>query len=199
MKISKSTNTDSHWILFLILPFFAGIAAIKRFRAPWAKNIIWAFIIFYGFTYAIGKESNNDDINRYAEELHSLYGKSLTFHQAVNLFKEGEEVDILRTLLAIVISRVTDSHEILTGVYALSFGFFYTRNIWYLLDRLRGNIKPLTVILIAVFVLINPFWNINGFRFNTAVHIFFYGLLPYLYEGKRRMLIVSALSLLVHF
>jgi hypothetical protein len=197
--VKTADNTDSHWLLFLMVPFFAGIAAIKRFRAPWAKNIIWAFVIFYGATYALGKESGEDDINRYVEQLRELYGKSLSFDQSVKLFKESGEADILRTFLAISISRFTDSKEVLTGVYGLIFGFFFSRNVWYVLDRTKGKIKPFTFILIAVFILINPFWNINGFRFNTAMHIFFYGLIPYLYTGKRKTLPICALSILVHF
>ena len=41
------------------------------------------------------------------------------------------------------------------------------------------------ILLFFTFVLINPFWNINGFRYNTADQIFIYGILLYFVEGKK--------------
>ncbi|MBL0356327.1 MAG: EpsG family protein [Chitinophagaceae bacterium] len=159
--------------------------------------------MFYGFTFAIGKESlianNESDIVRYVSELKELYGKDLSFDDAIKVFTESGEADILRTFLAIVISRFSNSQQVLTAVYGFIFGFFFSRNIWYVIERLNGKLKGMTILLLLVFFLVNPFWNINGFRFNTAVHIFIYGLLPFLYEGKKKGILIAASAVLVHF
>ena len=202
VKVSKN---NSHWVLFLILPFFTAIRAMQNFRAPWAKNILWAFVVFYGFTFTIGAETRSkgedagSDINRYVDELGSLYGKPLTLDQSVKYFKESGEADVLRTILSIVVSRFTNSQRVLTAVYAIIFGFFFTRNLWYVLMRLKGKPKFFSLILFSSFFLLDSFWEINGFRFNTAVHIFIYGLLPYLFEGKKRSLWICVSTVLVHF
>lgn len=203
--ISRRQPNSSHWFLFLLLPFFAGMKALQNFRAPWAKNILWAFVVFYGFTFTIGKETSSTssdsggDINRYVEEFQSLYGKPLTLSESIDFFKESGEADILRTIIAIILSRVTDSQRVLTAVYGFIFGFFFTRNLWYLLSRVKGRLRFYSVILFTSFFLLDSFWEINGFRFNTATHIFVYGLLPYLFEGKKKYIWFSVSSILVHF
>jgi hypothetical protein len=60
-------------------------------------------------------------------------------------------------------------------------------------------LKFITIILFACYFLVIPIWNINGFRFWTASHIFLYGILPYLFEGKKKGIYVAVSSILVHF
>src|SRR5699024_1023376 len=79
------------------------------------------------------------------------------------------------------------------------YGFFFSRNIWYVMERLEGKIRPATILLFSCFCLVMPFWFINGFRMWTAAHIFIYGLLPYLFEGRKSGLVIAVLSILVHY
>lgn len=195
----KLQASDSHWFLFIVFPFFSLITAVRSFRASWAKNIVWAFVVFYGFTFAIGKESSDNDINRYVGELKEMYLKDFSVNEFVNFFTESGEVDLARTLIAIIVSRFSQNQQVLTAVYGFIFGFFFTRNLWYIFDRLKGNLKWLSIIMLLIFFLVNPFWNINGFRFNTAAHIFIFGLLPYLVENKKKSLVFCFLSILMHF
>lgn len=195
----KLQASDSHWFLFLLFPFFATITALRNYKAPWAKNVVWAFIVFYGFTFAVGKENEDADIIRYVDGMKELYGRSLDFSAMVELFRESGEADILRTIIAIVVSRFTNSASVLTGTYGFIFGFFFTRCLWYIIERLQGKLKWRTIFFLLVFFLVDPFWNINGFRFNTAALIFVYGAMPFLYENKKTRLIFCFLSVLVHF
>jgi len=181
------------------LPFFASITAIRSYKAPWAKNVVWAFVVFYGFTFAIAKESVDADINRYLDDLKELYGRSLSLIDILEIFKESGEADVVRTLIAIIVSRFSQSAAVLTAVYGFIFGFFFTRSFWYILDRLQGRLKGTVIFFLLVFFLVNPIWNINGFRFNTAAFVFVYGLLPYLYENKKGKLLFCAISILFHF
>jgi len=202
----KATNsTDlSHWYLFFIFPVLAGFNALKYFRAPWAKNIIWAFVVFYGFTIGISNEKSSEDggtadIFRYAEKISDFNKLELSISKIQTLYIENDDVDILNLTLAIGISRFTDSMQVMAAIYGFIFGFFFTRNMWYVLERISGKIQPALLILIAAFFLVNPIWNLGGFRFWTAAHIFIYGILPFLFEGKKGGLLVSVLSILVHF
>ena len=195
----KLQGSDSHWFLFLLMPFFAAITAVRNYKSPWAKNIVWAFVIFYGYTFAISKENDDTDIIRYVDELKELYGKSLSFGDILDLFRESGDADVVRTIIAIVVSRFSNNAQVLTAVYGFIFGFFYSRCIWYITERMLGKLKWATVLMIAVYVLINPFWNLNGFRFNTAILVFMYGALPFLFEKNKFRLIWCYLSVLVHF
>lgn len=186
-------------ILFFIWPFLAVASAFKNYSSSWGKNIVWAFVAFYGFAFAIGAESSGSDINRYVDELVYLHSIDMNAADAIEYYRNSGEVDILRTFIAVTVSRFTDSQAILTLIYGIIFGFFFSRNIWFVLQRLEGRIKPITILLIACLFLVIPIWQMNGFRFWTAAHMFIYGLLPFLFEEKKSGIVICVLSLLVHF
>lgn len=186
-------------IIFFIWPLLSLILAFKDYRSNWGKNILWAFVAFYGLAFAIGTQSENSDIVRYVDEVEYLHGMGMSLNDAVEYYSESEEIDILRTFIAVTVSRFTDNQMVLTLIYGIIFGFFYSRNVWYVLQRLQGNMRLLTVLLFACFFLVIPMWNITTFRMWTAAHIFIYGVMPYLFEGKRRGVLIATLAILVHF
>src|SRR5699024_3364969 len=195
MEQDNSKNKFYSAILFLIWPFLALISAFKNYRSGWGKNVLWAFIAFYGFSFAIGAESQGSDIVRYVAELQYLHGIPITFSFAVNYFLQSGEIDIVRTIIALVVSRFTGSQAVLTLIYGIIFGYFCSRNMWFVLERFEGRMRPITILLFSCFFLVIPFWDINGFRMWTAAHIFIYGLLPFLFDGKRRGVFIASLSI----
>lgn len=199
MNIKKEKQGFYAAILFLIWPLLAFASAFKNYREPWGKNIVWAFVAFYGFTFTIGTESAESDIVRYVAEVEYLHNVEMSPATALQYYRESGEIDVLRTLIAVILSRITDSQTVLTLVYGIIFGFFFSRNIWYVLDHLRGRLRPITIVLLICFALVQPFWNINGFRMGAATAIFVYGALPLLFEGKKKGIFISAASILVHF
>ena len=186
-------------ILFLVWPLLALASAFRNYKSHWAKNMLWAFVAFYGFCFAIGAENSGADIVRYVAQYQELHDVNMTFATAQRYFIESGEIDIARTIIAIILSRFTDSQSVLTLVYGIIFGFFFSRNMWYVLEHFKGKIRPITILLFICFSLIVPIWNINGFRMWTAAHIFIYGLLPFLFEGKRGGVIISSLAILMHY
>lgn len=185
--------------LFLVWPMLAAVSAIRNYNSPWAKNIFWAFCAFFGFTVAIGAESQGSDIVRYAARIEYLHGMEMGLADAIEYFMESGEVDFLNTLISVLVSRFTGSQAVLTLVYGTIFGYFLSRNMWYLFEQLEGKLLPVTIILLVCFFLVNPIWRLNGFRMWTATHIFLFGLLPYLLEGRRDRLWITVLSFTVHF
>ena len=200
--VATYQNKD-HWYLFLLLPFLAVIMAIRSFRTSWAKNIIWAFVVFYGFTFSIsapvGKEAGSADINRNTDQVTNLYESNLGFAGIAKLYRDNTDIDILQLTISIAVSFITDSPRVLTAVFGLVFGFFYSRNIWFVLERMNGKLKLTAILLLVAYSLIDPIWNINGFRFFTAAQVYIYGLLPFIFDGKKKGILISAISILVHF
>jgi hypothetical protein len=186
-------------ILFLVWPFLSLCSAFWNYKSRWGKNILWAFVAFYGFVFAIGAENQGADIVRYAVEVEELHRAKMTASDAVDYFLASGQVDFFETILNITLSRVTDSQAVVTLVYGIIFGFFFSRNMWFILERLKGKIRLITVLVFVCFFLVVPIWNMNGFRFWTATHIFVYGALPYLFDGKKSRVIVASLSVIVHF
>jgi EpsG family len=189
------------WVIFFLSPIISLFVALRNYRAPWVKNVAWAFIIFYGVNFFIYDELM--DANRYAEKLKNLHETEITTDNFLDLFFSDEEssyLDFAAPVTTFLISRFTDNYAILFGTYALIFGFFYSRNIWFLLDRMDENLRPASLILFIMICLVVPFWSINGFRFWTATQVFIYGMLPYIFLEKRtKYLLMASSAVFFHF
>jgi hypothetical protein len=109
------------------------------------------------------------------------------------------QLDIYQPIITFLVSRISSNPSFFFAVIALVFGFFYSRNIWYLLGLLQEKKNLFVILFMMVFILLNPIWFINGFRMYTAIHVFIFGALPYLLEGKRSRLVWIFLSILIHF
>src|SRR5699024_6267446 len=147
----NSKNGFYSAILFLIWPLLSLISAFRNHRSSWAKNLLWAFVAFYGLSFAIGGGNQGSDIVRYVAEVKRLHARQMTVEDMWVYYQQRGEIDILRTLIAVVVSRVTDSQTVLTLVYGIIFGFFFSRNIWYVMERLEGKIRPATILLFSCF------------------------------------------------
>jgi len=188
------------WFLFLLNPFVSMLLALKTYTKPYTMNIFWAFCVFYGLAFTIGTESTNSDIVRYTSELEYLYTENnLSFNEALEIFYTSGEIDILRSIISFGLSRFTDSQAILTMVYAFFFGYFYSRNIWYVFKLLKGKLNLSTKLFLFALIILIPIWSINGFRMWTAFHVFMFGLLPYIFENNKNKLVFVVLSVAVHF
>jgi hypothetical protein len=189
------------WTIFVLSPIVSLFIALKTFRAPWVKNVLWAFIVFYGVNFVIYDDMM--DANRYAEKLTNLHRTEITADNFFGLFFSDEEssyLDFAAPVTTFIISRFTENYAVLFGTYAFIFGFFYSRNIWFLLDRTSDRLKWPAIILFVLICLVVPFWSINGFRFWTASQVFLYGMLPYVFEEKRKKnLLLAASAMLFHF
>lgn len=199
MKIStaKEANTNL-WVIFFLWPVGALITSLKYYRQNWAKNGLWLFIIFFGFTFIA---QDGQDSSKYIEYFQAFHSSNNNFSVLADaLYSEGSGyVDIFQPLLTMIVAQFTRDSRVLMAVFALFFGFFYSRNIWYLVDRTEGKLNVYLVVFIIIFALVVPFWFINGVRFWTAAHVFLYGAFLFFLDNKTRGLWVSFLSVFVHF
>ncbi len=185
--------------LFLLSPTIGVVQAFKHYREHWAKNSIWLFVIFYGFTMY---RPELMDSSRYVAKLQELYNQSVSWDSFTQSFytEDGDTVDLYQPLVTYLLSMITDSGNILFAVFGFVFGYFYSRNIWMMIDML-GNKKPDKIfwIMVAAFISVIGFWNLNGVRMWTAAHIFFYGAFQFLMQHKKKGFLIAASTILVHF
>ena len=189
----------NNFIFFLFSPFIGLIQAIKHYRESWAQNSVWLFVIFYGYTMY---RPEIMDSSRYVTKLQELYGAPINWSGFVANFYSDETgtVDIYQPLITYILALFTNNGNILFAVFGILFGYFYSRNIWLLLD-LSKNQKmnvTLTAILVA-FCCVVGFWSLNGVRMWTAAHMFFYGAFLLLVNGRKKGITIAILSILVHF
>jgi len=186
----------------MIWPFGIMLLALRSWRKSWSKNIFWAFCIFFGFTFVIVENIEDAaDSARYAQLLVEYSNSVLDFKSLIRSFysESSAYVDVAQPIITYLVSIFTVNPSILFSVFAMIFGFFYSRNIWYILSNIKDDLNPLLILFIFVFALTNPIWFINGFRMWTAAQIFVYGALPFLFEGKYQKLFWSFLSIFFHF
>lgn len=183
---------------FIIFPFLGFIQALKNYRQSWAKPTVIAFVAFFGLTMV---KNESVDSSRYVHKLEGMYASNKSFDDIkASLYSDEDgQTDIYVTIVTYFVSWFTDSGNFLFLIYGLIFGYFYANNIWLVLDQSKGKLSWEQYLLLASFALIVGFWTLNAVRMWTATHVFFYGAFIYLYQGKKKGLIIAASSVLIHF
>jgi len=192
----------NYYISFIVWPFGVLLAALRHWERPWSKNVFWLFCIFFGYTFIIAKDSyDSADSVRYAQMLVEYAHSDISAGGLWRSFySEGSNyIDIAQPVITYLVSRVTDNPTILFTIFGLIFGYFYSRNIWFVLDQIKGNFTIIVFLYFLTFALFNPIWNINGFRMWTAAQIFLFGALPYLLKGNSKRLFWCGVSVFFHF
>lgn len=186
-------------LLFILSPVIAVYLAFKNYKTSWAKNIIWLFVAFYGYTLVISNDRM--DAASYSDKLIYQYNNPTSFSVLLESFysSSSKQLDVIDPIITFIVSSFTPSYHVLFAIYGLVFGFFYSRNIWYLLSRIEDKIKFQALIYCIIFALVIGFYNINGFRFWTAGQVFFFGAFPFIFERKTNYLWVAIASILFHF
>lgn len=190
------------YIFALFFPFWSMIASVKFFKSLSARNLFWYGCAFMGFVFIFNPVGGSEaDGTRYAQFLIEMHNQPVNFNNFIgNFYKEDMSLDIYQTLVTFVISLFTDNPHYLFLVFAIVFGFFYSRNIFMILDFSKSNKLNWWVwIVLLMFILIRPIWEINGVRMYTALHVFLYGLFSYLLQNNYKKLIWCFLAIFVHF
>lgn len=195
----KTTHSKTGFVVLLItffFPFFGLLLSLYYWRQSWAKNVFWMACVYMGAVQIFCPEGTilgtGADGGRYVLELMDMHQNVNSFHDVSQYFYDGKTIDVFAPSLQFLVSHV------FFFFVALIFGFFYSRNIWYVLERLPEKLPRGVWVLILFFLLVCPIWLINGVRMWTAAHIFAYGAMPYLVEGKKNKLIWCFLSIFVH-
>jgi len=196
--------------LATLLTFFSPIAglylSIRYNRQKWAKNIFWVWCAFMGlvFIYDPGGGSRADSI-RVAAQFVEFHNSEITVDMLLKSFYAYDEVtgrdrfDLYFPVINFFVSRFTGNPRWIFFFYALIFGFFYSRNIWYIIENIKRKPTWSIIIVLFAFATTSSIWNIGGPRIWTAVQVFLFGLLPYISHGDKSKLIWCYLSILFHF
>lgn len=198
------TVSFNKYILALFWPFVALCVALKNRRQPWAMNVFWVVCIYLGviqiYCPAGTILGEGADGGRYAMQLIEMHKGNLSLLEEIaRNFVYSNSMDYYQLILTWLVSRFTDNAHVLFMCFATVFGFFYSRNMWYVLNRTSGSLNKTAIIFVAILFLVCPIWNINGVRMWTAAHVFMYALLPYICEGNRKQLYWLIALPFIHF
>lgn len=204
MQTSKNRNHSIAFVLTLVFPFGGLIYTLSHWRESWAKNTFWLACIYLGAVLIYLPEGavigEGADGGRYVLDLIEMYGSSITVKDILGQYQiDAHTMDLYQPLMTYFISRYTDNGHVLFAAFAVVFGFFYSRNIWYILEKLPNKRLGNLFILVTLYFLISPITNINGVRMWTALHVFVYGMMPYILERDKSKLLWVILAPLFHF
>ena len=192
-----------NWIYLtvLIYPLWSFYLSIKHFRDSQAKNLFWLFCIFLGMIHIYFPDDIIDvyDGYRYARTLIELHNEPVSLENfTASFYKDGEFLDIYQPVLTYILSIITGNPRWLFLIFAIVFGFFYSRNIWLILEKFPKKTGIVLLLFTLYYALICPVWEINGVRMWTAFHVFAFGALHYLYYNEKPKLIWCFSSILIH-
>lgn len=184
----------------MINPFISALMLFKNMK--WINGIIPYLLLsfFFGLSFVIAPGSDADS-SRYAEELVQLYENPVPFNIYFSQLysEESVKLDIYQPLFTWIVSQYTSNYQILFGLYALVFGYFWFKSIQIARTLMPERLSVFFILLLLLFAFINPIWQINGVRMWTAVGIFFYGILNLHFFNNKKGYFFLLLPLFVHF
>ena len=200
MQYFQSKNPILLVLIFLFWPFGAFLIAIKTFYLKESKVIIYLFMILFGFTFVFF----NEDLDSFSYAEYFSSTASLSFDEFIkvysNFLSSELTLDLAKPIIAFTFSRISDDPRVFYGAIAAIFGYFYLKNISTAYAKYVKKKNSNTLFYLLIFVLIlNPIFYINGFRFYTAVWIFFFGSYNFILYKQKKYLWLCFLSCLFHF
>lgn len=204
MVQNNSNNKNTAFILTLLFPFFGLIYTLNHWRESWAKNTFWLACIYLGAVQIYCPAGTilgmGSDGGRYVLALMDMYGSGITLSRILGQYQIDQyTMDLYQQLMTYLISRFTDNGHVLFAAFAIVFGFFYSRNIWYIIEKLPNRRLGYLFILVTLYFLICPITQINGVRMWTATHVYVYGMMPYILERDKSKFWWVLVTPLIHF
>ncbi len=185
-------------IIFLINPFLSVVYSILHIKEKGSLPIIYCWFLIFGIAFcAVGETM---DSYRYVERFY--YESQYTWDMYVNKLKEwysfnSDVKDIYRLSVNFLVGTFSYNYHWTYLIYAAVLGWFYIKSLKIFI-QINVNEKLIFLILLFMFCISNPIFNINGARFWTSAWIGVLAALKVFVEHKNRYLLLLLLMPLVH-
>lgn len=185
------------YFTFLVSPFFSLLLGSGLYKKKIFANLIWFFCAYAGYNFVIGNEGS--DINRYKERfiIHSTSRIAITDFIKETIDKG--DFDFLQPTISFIISKITDDFRIVLLIIGGIYGFFFSRNIWVVLNVFDKRPNRHNILFLIIFSSLFAFWDINVMRFTLATHIFLYGWILLNFEKRKLGYFFLLLAIFFHF
>lgn len=201
-KTSEISRRDATMMLLATFsPFLGLVLGLFHPRDSAAKNLVWVFTVFYGTVFYIASWSTADSL-RYVEQLRFMHNTGFGFGDLVGSFFANRQSyqDLYQPLVTFLVSRVTDETWLLFGAFGILLGYVYSRNVWFLIEKLpRRPGLTIWVLVLAFAFVVGIGVSFNGVRMWTALHVFIFGVLYFSDTKQPKYLLIALLSPLIHF
>ena len=181
-------------LVMLVSPITSFLIALRFYKSTVSQIFMLVFAFYFGMHFYLAW-----DISKHYVNMRMFYcDKSLT-EILNNPFAMSDGLDFYHVALKYIISRFTDSREIFAGVvcviYSSVFLFFFNQ-----FKRFYNNFLPVScgLLLLCVVFVVEFYWY-QGVRFWLAAFFFAGFYLKYVNTGKIQFLLISTLSVLIHY
>lgn len=206
LVISAKENQESSKkglsLIFLIWPFLAGIIAMRNFGIKNSRRILLFVFTYFGYVINFGRESMDGATHRNTFIAYSKIDTD-TFFKLLNLIflrqSEKGELDFYLVITNFLVSRFTDSYQVLYMLHGFVFAFFMLKVMEMVFDEFGGMLDNNAKFLFVLLWFILPINNVHAIRFPIATWIYVYGAYQYIRTENRKWFWYCGLACLVHF
>lgn len=195
MNYKKSTADAGTLLTFIIWPSVGFI--VNFFKKPSTqKGILFAtFYALVGYFFLLTDPAF--DSYRYAIDFKQACTWGIESFLANNA--ESGMLDMYSIYSYRLVSILSDNPHMLFAFWGFIFGFFTYKTLQFSFDSARNSkVNKFAFGVLIIMFLINPYININGVRFWTAVWVFIAGWLGYEIHNKKKWLLVMCITPFVH-
>ena len=204
MEIKSNRRLWDGLLLILLYPFAGIVYTFSRIQWKEAEKWFILICVYIGFAFiyfdstSTQMQDEGKDAARYATEMITLHQIDISFTDYITEKAEKrQDNDYYAAILLYIVSRISGNPQLFFGLAALIMGLFFAKTAWIVINRTKKH--PLVYLLIVAMLLAAPIWKINGVRWWTALYVFLYGILSFLFDKKPRKLIWCLVSVLIHF
>lgn len=188
-------NSNIKWGTFCAFFPITGLIASIKFNKTKVYPVIFCLFFFF-----IGSQTIVNDMNDVGRDIITFSNlsenKNISFWSYFYSMQESNQIDYYKPFMSWFISRFTSNPKLYSGLIAMITGLILSFNIAYIGKRIK-NFKICIFLLFVLFLIPNPSYYTH--RWWMAMQVFLLGALPYVLDGNKKCLLVSSLSLLVHF
>lgn len=195
----NSSQIGYKLVLFAVNPFLAALDSLRTIRDRQSVWILYLWFLMFGIAFCA---VNPDlDSSRYMEEF--IRDKDISWENYSFMLEEyftfdSIYKDIYTPTVNYIVSRFTDNYHWAFFVYAIVFGFFYVKSLLIFLRHSKVKNTIVFFMLLFLFCLSNPIFNINGVRFWTAAWIGVYVALSVFVEKRYLPLLLLPITQFIH-
>lgn len=196
-RVDLDNRLGSKIIIYLINPFIAFIASLFSVDKRSSRVVLYLWFILFGFSFLPMQEVTGDSYGYYEK---FLQFQTSEFPGIVNDYFTGQSnyKDLYEYFAYWLVKSFTDNYHVFFALLAVVFGFFYIKSLKMIVAYFDRDNYWISMLLVLLFMLSNPIYNINGFRFWTAAWMGVYGALKVLKERKYQYCLLIAATFLVH-
>lgn len=188
------------WVIFIISPLTSFIISLKNYRQRALRIFVYAFALFYGYTYI---PIPNSDGASYMDDFlntESYNFKTYTNEIAQIAVEKPGVVEVYAQTLKFVAFNVSKNVHVyfMLAAAVYFFVFFKLLDSLWLIVKEKASRNYLSFFLGVMFVY-NLSAGVNGIRFPLAFMVFCYGAINLVTRKKIKYLLIACSSVFIHF